>query len=370
MSSTSPATPTPAIATHDGVPASGWMGAAVGPPLASLAFHVGLVLLTAHWWIDGSLPTRSHTLQLANVEREEPLQEEPLVVAAQTTQMAAAGGESSAPSANLQVASLSSIPAPRLPPRSAPAPVTPTSEVASLLDALPTDALTFGAGHSGGSSGGNGGRVAGDAEREDGVQAGEGAEFFGVAAGGRRFVFVVDSSRSMSGRRWVLACQELLKTVKSLNEDQSFYVIFFDQGANPMFTKDVQQDLLPATDANIVKLRRWISSISFGSDTRPALAMRLALALKPDAVFLLSDGEFRDQTRPMLRVVNRASGDADAADDSFVAPIHAIGFHSRAAGISLQPLAAENGGVYRFVPHPRNRARNKSAANQISQVRR
>lgn len=183
-------------------------------------------------------------------------------------------------------------------------------------------------------------------------EAGEGqggAEFFGVRAGGDRFVFVVDSSRSMRGRKWSMACRELVASVKRMGQQQSFYVIFFDVDTHPMFNqKRPERDLLPVTSGNQRKLMRWLPSIKLGPDTRPLNAMQLALKMKPDAIFLLSDGEFNDGTRDYLLGENQKVD--DDGKRSAKIPVHTVGFHSLAAEASLKPIAAENGGGYRFVP--------------------
>ncbi|MEC9093352.1 MAG: hypothetical protein VX438_11635, partial [Planctomycetota bacterium] len=54
------------------------------------------------------------------------------------------------------------------------------------------------------------------------------AQFFGIQAKGKNFVFIVDSSSSMSGARWKNAVQELRSSLFSLQQNQKFYVIFFD----------------------------------------------------------------------------------------------------------------------------------------------
>ena len=59
-----------------------------------------------------------------------------------------------------------------------------------------------------------------------------GAEFFGVKAGGRKFVFIVDSSLSMKNGKFEAACYELEQAVRRLSEDQLFYVMFFDWDSN------------------------------------------------------------------------------------------------------------------------------------------
>ncbi|MDP6444910.1 MAG: hypothetical protein QGG36_22590 [Pirellulaceae bacterium] len=196
----------------------------------------------------------------------------------------------------------------------------------------------------------------GAAEEGDGEQ---GAEFFGVQAAGNRFVFVVDSSRSMTGRKWIACCRELIAAIDRLQPTQSFYVIFFDHDTHAMFQQDrPEKDLLPATDRNTTKLRRWLGSIDFGAETRPYHSMQLALRLNADAIFLLSDGEFVDPTRDYLRTEN-GSFNAETGERDVDVVVHTIGFHSLACEASLKPIALENGGVYQFVPNPRDRTRRR-----------
>ena len=76
--------------------------------------------------------------------------------------------------------------------------------------------------------------------------------------------------------------------------------------------------------------------------------MQLALKMSPDAVFLLSDGEFADPTRDFL--LNENYDEADDGSRVPRVPIHTVGFHSFAAEAVLKPIAMENGGAYRFVP--------------------
>src|SRR6266436_244295 len=67
-----------------------------------------------------------------------------------------------------------------------------------------------------------------------GSDAGQAAQFFGVKATGRRFVFIVDSSNSMRGGKFDAAKEELLYSIRRLSKEQAFYVIFFDQNAERM----------------------------------------------------------------------------------------------------------------------------------------
>src|SRR5690606_21494563 len=57
---------------------------------------------------------------------------------------------------------------------------------------------------------------------------GRGASFFGSYAHGDRFVYVLDSSRSMKGDRWTYACNQLIDSLNGLHVGQEFFVICFD----------------------------------------------------------------------------------------------------------------------------------------------
>ncbi len=168
--------------------------------------------------------------------------------------------------------------------------------------------------------------------------------FFGVSASGNRFVFLIDGSRSMQGLRWQMARYELLTTLDGLNEQQSFFVLYFDDRAYPMFGRQNRQlDFLPATAENLTRLRQWIDSIQVGLHTDPFPAVQIGMRLKPDAMFIVSDGEFAVKTRMYLRETNKR------ARKEPIIPVHTVALSSRQGGRELKNVAQENGGVYQFV---------------------
>ncbi|MFN6128366.1 MAG: vWA domain-containing protein [Planctomycetota bacterium] len=178
-----------------------------------------------------------------------------------------------------------------------------------------------------------------------GLPRGTGASFFGARADGNRFVFVIDSSSSMSGRRWEALRIELNRALRSLSLDQEFFVISFDVGAHPMFnTLPPKGEFLKPTKENIDRLNRWIGSINHGSSTQPASAIGIALRLEPDAIFLLSDGEIRDATLYDLRIYNHSQGDDGKIKVSI--PIHTVLLHSEVGYLTLKAIADENDGVF------------------------
>ena len=183
-------------------------------------------------------------------------------------------------------------------------------------------------------------------EESAGAGNGNSTKFFGVKATGRKFVFIVDKSgsmgsRSKSGRRFQLACEELLTSIRRLRSSQSFYVFFFTGQTHPMFDDRDQTQLLPATSSNKRKLKNWVDGLrSTGGNGGEAATIIAALKLKPDAIFFLSDGGFQ---------INAADQVRDANQKSKV-PVNTIGFQDRSRETVLQRMADESGGSYRFVP--------------------
>jgi hypothetical protein len=179
---------------------------------------------------------------------------------------------------------------------------------------------------------------------EDGTSKSR-ASFFGAEAEGNRFVFVIDSSKSMQGSRWSTLAIELVRAIQSLSPDQEFFVISFDSLAHPMFGLDPPKGkFLHPTPRNATRLKNWIRTIQLGHNTFPSGAIGIAMQLKPDAIFLLSDGEIRDNTLEDLRDWNRTQGQ-DGYPTTRV-PIHTVLLHSQAGYATLEQIALENSGTF------------------------
>ena len=166
------------------------------------------------------------------------------------------------------------------------------------------------------------------------------ATFFGTTAPGTRFVYVVDASRSMAGTRFRKAKRELFRSVSNLREDQHYYVIFFGLDAYPMYFPDPWPELVASVPDTWRRLHRWMRHVD--PQTQPATngrsAMLLALTLEPDAIYLLSDGAFTDDTAAALL----------GMDENEI-PIHTIAFGTEDARVDLQRIADAHRGTYRFV---------------------
>ncbi len=174
----------------------------------------------------------------------------------------------------------------------------------------------------------------------EGGAGGKGASFFGLEARGGKFVYVVDRSSSMRGNKLQDTKAELIRSVHSLTRTMEFFIIFYDSSFEPM----PAGGLVKATGPNKSRYLGWVEAMGCRGGTQPEQAMLMALSLKPDSIWLLSDGQFSPQACDVIR----------AANPNARIQIHTIAFHSARGQQVLQRIAEENGGHYRFVPPPRS----------------
>ncbi|MCA9222750.1 MAG: hypothetical protein KDA71_20655, partial [Planctomycetales bacterium] len=183
-----------------------------------------------------------------------------------------------------------------------------------------------------------------------------GAEFFGVKAGGRKFIFIVDSSKSMNGGKFDAACEELMYAIRRLSNEQFFYIIFFDRDAARMTflpNKEPEPRPVRATAANIRLAEQWVRTIELELRTDPFDAVEFAVKALPDAIYILTDGKFTDRgmTERWLKKNNKLEDPIDGIYPKVV--IHTIGFWQPDGEPTLTAIAKEYGGTYRFVPRPK-----------------
>lgn len=178
-------------------------------------------------------------------------------------------------------------------------------------------------------------------ERLSEPSRGRGASFFGSYAHGNRFVYVLDSSKSMRGDRWTYACNQLIDSLNGLKPGQEFFVICFDFEPSFMFNARPDRIHYAEIDNQVVpRVRNWLRSRTLGGATMPAEALQYALRMNPDAIFLLSDGELQDASVDMLRQINGRQS------TSRQIPIHTVHLFSREGRFTLQQIAMENGGSF------------------------
>ena len=194
---------------------------------------------------------------------------------------------------------------------------------------------------------------------ETGGSGGSGvANFFGTAAEGNHFVYIVDSSKSMGdeGGRLERAIAELVQSVQHLRSDQYFYVLFFSSGARLMFDEETPV-WRQATDENKQELLDWVKGVAPNAGTSPQEALYLGLRLRPSAMFLLSDGLF-SRAPPWHRgtFLEMAPVDIVKRVDTRQTPIHTIAFEEPQGAVQLRELAEQTGGTFRYVRTPEKEA--------------
>lgn len=181
-----------------------------------------------------------------------------------------------------------------------------------------------------------------------------GAEFFGVKATGNTFVYVVDSSPSM--RRdgaFEKAKQEMMRSLTSMKPQQRYFINFFGKEIDPMTTKSGTVEKFPvhANPENISQTIDWMRQVQVQKDGWPPNeALAQAIAMQPDGIFLLFDGDTKVDVAKFLRRENRTD-DILSAGEPKVA-IHVVHFFQEEFQKQMKQVAEENGGTYRFVPRP------------------
>jgi hypothetical protein len=179
---------------------------------------------------------------------------------------------------------------------------------------------------------------------------GGGPESFGTGRGGlddifppdeeaRKIVFVVDRSGSMTDSIDYVK-EELKGSIGELAEKKEFHVLFYSSG--PCVEMPTRR-LVDATKRNKAFAYEFIDGIIAQGGTDPSDALRRAFAVRPEVIYLLTDGEFDRAIVGLVRGLN-AGGRVR---------VHTIGFLYTWPGTSaegvLKQIAVENGGNYKFV---------------------
>jgi hypothetical protein len=192
--------------------------------------------------------------------------------------------------------------------------------------------------------------------------AGGGTDYFGTVAYGDRFVYILDKSTSMNSNRggapepdsrFARARYELLRSVDTLAAYQSFYVILFSTTTRRMFDdKSRNPVMIPATRENKRRLREWLEAADVGGGTDPREALFVAMSVAPDAIFFLSDGDFRVK-RNLKQMPFDVRLDVEELVEQInrgYTPIHTIAYEVPSSKKRMEILAQLTGGNYKYIP--------------------
>lgn len=168
---------------------------------------------------------------------------------------------------------------------------------------------------------------------------------FGVEAKGYRFVYLIDRSGSMGGdgnAALKAAKAELLASIGKLESTHSFQIVFYNERPARFDPKGNGQTVF-ANDRNKELAEKFLDSISAQGGTEHEAALRIALKLKPDVIFWLTDAD-----RPKLDDAQIARINHFAAGTV----VHCIEFGSgpkKGEGDFLKKIAAANAGEHVYV---------------------
>lgn len=171
------------------------------------------------------------------------------------------------------------------------------------------------------------------------------ASFFGTKVDGRRILYVLDNSGGMRDGGFEALVEELTRSVESLTEEQEFYVIFYSDMVYPMFHPRPVERFVPANDRFKKRLSGWLESVEFCVGNTVDEAIVAAGMIRPDALYLLTDGDI-DTTRDGRKLAALV----DSRGRDF--PIHTFGIgmsEGSKAAVNLQTVADANGGKFRIV---------------------
>jgi hypothetical protein len=169
---------------------------------------------------------------------------------------------------------------------------------------------------------------------------------FGVVGEGYKFVYVLDRSGSMggSGRNSLRAVKaELLKSLNHLDTVHQFQIIFYNERPVVFNPTGTPGRLAFATEQNKARAARFFDSIVADGGTAHEDALRLAIRLRPDVIFLLTDADDPKLSPAQLAKIRQFAAGII---------INAIEFGSgpKPPGASfLADLARQNGGGYAYV---------------------
>jgi hypothetical protein len=169
---------------------------------------------------------------------------------------------------------------------------------------------------------------------------------FGLVGEGYKFVYVMDRSGSMGGAgRIALRAvkEELAKSLESLDSIHQFQIIFYNERPAVFNPSGTPGKLAFATEQVKQRAVRFVDSITADGGTRHDDALRMAIRLHPDVIFLLTDGDKPQLSAQEIDEVTRKAAGIT---------IHTIEFGlgpPPAEKSFLAVLAAKNVGRYAYV---------------------
>ncbi|MGO9114764.1 MAG: VWA domain-containing protein [Thermoguttaceae bacterium] len=166
---------------------------------------------------------------------------------------------------------------------------------------------------------------------------------FGVKAEGSKFVYVLDRSGSTDGKLLAAAKAEILASIEKIDDVHQFQLVVYNERPKAFNPAGPNGQLAFGNDANRAEVKKFLSSFEADGGTDHMAALSMAIRMRPDVIFLLTDGD-----KPLVGA--RELDRIDRIGPGII--IHTIQFgegpHRDAHGW-MGKLAHQSGGEYRYV---------------------
>ena len=159
---------------------------------------------------------------------------------------------------------------------------------------------------------------------------------------GRKFVFVIDRSRSMGAQGLNVlsaAAKELTQAINQLETYHEFQIVAYHHRTMTI----ERRELLNGTENNKKQVAGFINNLAAFGGTEHELAINSALSLNPDVIVLLTDGGSPELNESQVERLRRSAGGAQ---------IHCVQFGQgplQTKSNFMKQLAARNLGTYRYI---------------------
>lgn len=166
--------------------------------------------------------------------------------------------------------------------------------------------------------------------------------FMGIPLEGKSIGFLVDRSGSMEGERIERLRSEIERSVTKLVDGTPFCIVAYSS----------EHEVMPGGSTGLVAkdgkmaegVIRWIQKLPAEGDTKPVGGLRALIAMKPETVVFLTDGQFAAEDKQTI--------DALIAEFKSTQPsarVHSIALFQQSEEEFLKQIAEKTGGSYRHV---------------------
>jgi von Willebrand factor type A domain len=185
----------------------------------------------------------------------------------------------------------------------------------------------------------------GAAEKSPQASPGEKVEvsLFGVKAEGSKIVYVLDRSGSTEGKLLAAAKAAILASIEKIDDIHQFQLVVYNERPKAFNPAGPGGQLAFGTDSNRAEVKRFLSTIAADGGTDHVAALSMAIRMRPDVIYLLTDGDKPVVTAHELDRIDRVGAGI---------VIHTIQFGEGDHGDAnhwMAKLAKQSGGEYKYV---------------------